>query len=145
MYLPGDLLTLTDRMSMQHSIEARAPFVDHKLMEFMACVPAEVKLKRFRKKHLLKQAFKNVLPSTVLHRPKQGFTVPLTVWLRQELRPLIEDMLSEERIRRSGLFRWSTVRRMLEEHMEYKENHHSRIWALLMFMVWKDLYNPRLP
>jgi len=142
MYLPGDLLTLTDRMSMLHSIEARAPFIDHTLMEFMATVPPELKLKGFEKKHLLKRAFENILPRQILYRRKQGFTVPLTLWFRNELNPLIRSMLSKERLERTGLFRWSSVERMLDEHMRHKENHHSRIWALLMFMVWHDLYGP---
>lgn len=142
MYLPGDLLTLTDRMSMVHSIEARAPFVDHELMEFMATVPPELKLRGFDKKHLLKRAFAGTLPREILYRRKQGFTVPLTVWFRNELNPLIKRTLSKERIERQGLFRWPVVEHMLAEHMSYKENHHSRIWALLIFMLWHEIYQP---
>jgi asparagine synthase (glutamine-hydrolysing) len=142
MYLPGDLLTLTDRMSMLHSIEARAPFIDHALMEFMATVPPELKLKGIEKKYLLKRAFENILPRQILYRRKQGFTVPLTLWFRKELNPFIRSMLSKERLERTGLFRWSSIERMLDEHMRHKENHHSRIWALLMFMVWHDMYGP---
>ena len=142
MYLPGDLLMLTDRMSMQSSIEARAPFIDYTLMEFMATVPPELKLKGFEKKHILKKAFEGILPKDILYRRKQGFTVPLTVWFRNELNPFIQEMLSKERIERTGLFQWSSVERLLNEHMQHKENHHSRIWALLMFMVWQDMYRP---
>ena len=142
MYLPGDLLPLTDRMSMAHSIEARAPFVDHELMEFMATVPPELKIKGFNKKHLLKLAFAKTLPREILYRRKQGFTVPLTVWFRNELNPLIKRVLSQERIERVGLFKWPVVKRMLDEHMSHKENHHSRIWALLMLMLWHELYQP---
>ncbi len=142
MYLPGDLLTLTDRMSMMHSIEARAPFVDHELMEFMATVPPELKLRGFDKKYLLKRAFAGVLPKAILHRRKQGFTVPLTVWFRNELNPLIQSTLSKERIERIGLFHWPVVERLLAEHMSHKENHHSRIWALFIFMLWHELYRP---
>lgn len=142
MYLPGDLLTLTDRMSMAHSIEARAPFVDHELMEFMATVPPELKIRGFDKKYLLKRAFAGRLPKEILYRRKQGFTVPLTVWFRNELSPLIRRVLSKERIEGMGLFRWPTVERMLEEHMSHRENHHSRIWALLIFMLWHETYQP---
>lgn len=142
MYLPGDLLTLTDRMSMLHSIEARAPFIDHTLMEFMATVPPELKLKGLNKKHLLKRAFGGILPRPILYRRKQGFTVPLTVWFRKELNPMIRDMLSQQRVERTGLFHWPAIERLLDEHMRHMENHHNRIWALLMFMVWHDLYKP---
>lgn len=142
MYLPGDLLTLTDRMSMVHSIEARAPFVDHELMEFMATVPPELKIRGFDKKYLLKRAFAGTLPREILYRRKQGFTVPLTVWFRNELNPLIKKVLSKERIESMGLFRWPVIEHMLEEHMGRRENHHSRIWALLMFMIWHEIYQP---
>lgn len=142
MYLPGDLLTLTDRMSMQSSIEARAPFLDHKLIEYMATVPPELKLKGFEKKHILKQAFRGRLPDEILYRRKQGFTVPLTVWFRNELRPFVEETLSKSRVESTGLFEWSSVRRLLDEHFAGKENHHSRIWALLVMMVWLEEYQP---
>jgi asparagine synthase (glutamine-hydrolysing) len=145
MYLPGDLLTLTDRMSMQHSIEARAPFIDHTLMEFMATVPPELKLRGFDKKHLLKRAFEGILPPSILHRRKQGFTVPLTLWFRNELNPYIRSVLSKERIQRTGFFEWASIERLVDEHVRHRENHHSRIWALLMFMSWHELYEPNSP
>ena len=139
-YLPGDLLPLADRMSMAHSVEARAPFIDHELMEFMATVPSHLKIKGIEKKHLLKRAFSGVLPHEVLHRRKQGFTAPLTVWLRKELQPLIQSTLSKERIEAVGYFKWPSVSRLLSDHQAGKENHHARIWALLMFMVWHQNY-----
>ncbi|MGH8581629.1 MAG: asparagine synthase (glutamine-hydrolyzing) [Gammaproteobacteria bacterium] len=142
LYLPGDLLVLTDRMSMLHSIEARAPFIDHTLVEFMATVPPEMKLKGFDKKHLLKRAFQGVLPKEILYRRKQGFTVPLTVWFRNDLGPYTRSLLCKERLEATGLFQWPSIARLLEEHMSHKENHHNRIWGLLMFMVWYELYQP---
>lgn len=140
MYLPNDLLTLTDRMSMAHSIEARAPFIDYKLVEFMATVPPEYKLRGLTKKYLLKKAFEGILPNEILHRRKQGFTIPLTVWFRNELNPFLREVLSKERIERLGLFHWSKVEALLDEHVQSRQNHHSRIWSLLMFMIWHDLY-----
>jgi asparagine synthase (glutamine-hydrolysing) len=141
-YLSGDLLTLTDRMSMVHSIEARAPFVDHELVEFMAGVPAALKLRRGTKKHLLKQAFRGTLPDEILFRRKQGFTVPLTVWFRNELNPMLRQLLSRERIERLGWFDPAVVQQLIEEHTSLRENHHARIWALLMLMVWHEQYQP---
>jgi asparagine synthase (glutamine-hydrolysing) len=139
-YLPGDLLPLADRMSMAHSVEGRAPFIDHELIEFMATVPGHLKIKGFEKKHLLKRAFSGVLPHEILHRRKQGFTAPLTVWMRNALQPLIQSTLSRQRIEAVGYFRWSSVSKLLSEHLEGKENHHARIWALLMFMMWHQNY-----
>ncbi len=141
-YLSGDLLTLTDRMSMVHSIEARAPFVDHELVEFMARVPASLKLRGRTKKHLLKQAFRGTLPDEILFRRKQGFTVPLTVWFRNELNPMLRSLLSRARLERLGWFDPSVVERLIDEHTSLRENHHSRIWALLMLMVWQEQYQP---
>lgn len=127
---------------MLHSIEARAPFIDHTLVEFMATVPPEMKIQGFDKKHLLKRAFQGVLPREILYRRKQGFTVPLTVWFRNDLGPYTRSVLSKERLEATGLFQWPSIARLLDEHMSHKENHHNRIWGLLMFMVWYDLYQP---
>jgi asparagine synthase (glutamine-hydrolysing) len=142
-YLSGDLLTLTDRMSMQSSIEARAPLIDHELVELMARVPSSLKLRGFTKKYLLKKAFEGTLPHEILYRKKRGFTVPLTVWFRNELKPLLQRELSRERIEHVGLFNWQYVQRLVEEHATNRENHHSRLWALLMFMVWHERYIER--
>ncbi len=139
-YLPGDLLPLTDRMSMAHSIEARAPFLDHELVEFMATVPSNLKIRGLSKKYILKRAFEGVLPAEIMHRRKQGFTVPLSVWFRNQLAPLLKEQLSEERMNALGLFEPSEVKRLLDEHQSGRENHHSRIWALLMFSMWHEQY-----
>ena len=113
-YLPGDLLPLTDRMSMAHSIEARAPFLDPDLVEFMATVPPELKIRGLTKKYILKEAFKGQLPDEVLHRRKQGFTVPLSVWFRNELVPLMRDVLSKKSIESVGFFSWPAVSKLLD-------------------------------
>ena len=140
-YLSGDLLTLTDRMSMLASVEGRAPLIDHELVEFMGRVPPELKLKgTSNKKYLLKKAYEGTLPHEILYRAKRGFTVPLTVWFRNELNPMVRETLSRSRIEKLGLFNWQYVQRIVDEHTSAKENHHSRIWALLMFMQWHERY-----
>jgi asparagine synthase (glutamine-hydrolysing) len=139
-YLPGDLLALTDRMSMQHSIEARAPLIDPDLVALLARVPADAKLPGGQKKYLLREAVRPWLPAEVFTRKKRGFTIPLTVWLRGELQPWLRETLSRERIERTGLFRWEGVQKIIEEHVARKQNHHARLWALLMFMNWHEQY-----
>ena len=139
-YLPGDLLVLTDRMSMANSVEARAPFIDHELVELVAAMPASAKMKGMDKKTLLKQAIASFIPPEILKRPKKGFTIPLTLWLRSELQSYMRTVLSKERIERTGLFKWQTVSRLIEEHVARKQNHQARLWALLVFMTWHDLY-----
>ncbi len=141
-YLPGDLLQLTDRMSMAHSIEARAPFVDHRLLEFMAGVPVHLKIRGLRKKYLLKQAFRGRLPEEILHRRKQGFTLPLTIWFRTVLKSYLTEMLGPARLRATGLFDVDYVQRLMDEHFSLRENHHARLWSLVMFMSWYDAYKP---
>lgn len=138
-YLPNDLLRMTDRLSMCHSLEVRVPFLDHKLIEFVATIPAAYKLKRWQKKHVLIRALDGTLPAQVLGRRKQGFSVPLSRWLRGPLRDLVRSYLAGPRLRQLGLFRPAAVARILEEHEQGVKNHESRIWALLSFVLWHDL------
>jgi asparagine synthase (glutamine-hydrolysing) len=135
-YLPGDLMTLTDRMSMAHSVEARAPLVDHELVELMARVPASSKIRGRTKKYLLREAVRPWLPPGVLDRPKKGFTIPITIWLRGVLEPWMRDVLAPARIARTGLFSPAAVTRLIDEHVARLRNHHARLWALLVFMHW---------
>ena len=140
LYLPGDLLTLTDRMSMVHSLEARVPFLDHHLLEFAARIPARLKLRRMERKHVLKRAVKDLLPPSFLQRRKMGFSAPLAVWFRNELRDFVEDTLSEAELASSGVFRHSTVRRLLDDHFARRANYDNQIWALLSFTRWHREY-----
>ncbi len=139
-YLPGDLLVLTDRMSMANSVEARAPFIDHELVELVAQMPAAAKMRGLEKKHLLKQAIGPLIPAEILKRPKKGFTIPLTLWLRDELQPYMRAVLARDRIERTGLLQWPAVSRLIEEHVARRQNHQARLWALLVFMNWHEQY-----
>jgi asparagine synthase (glutamine-hydrolysing) len=136
MYLPDDLLTLSDRMSMYHSLELRVPFMDHEFVELMATVPPRYKLNRFSKKYILKKAFQAILPREILCRKKQGFSIPLVLWFRKELKSFVQEILSEEKVRRQGLFNYPRIAEMLEAHFAAKENYYLQIWALMNFMMW---------
>jgi asparagine synthase (glutamine-hydrolysing) len=140
LYLPGDLLTLTDRMSMAHSLEVRVPFLDHRLLELAATIPASLKLRGMERKHILKRAVADLLPPEVRNRRKMGFSVPLTVWFRKELRAFVEDVLSPGAVRESGVFHYPEVRRLLDEHFTCRENHDNQIWGLITFMLWHREY-----
>jgi asparagine synthase (glutamine-hydrolysing) len=135
-YLPDDLLVLADRMSMAHSLELRAPFCDHRLVEESLRIPSRTKIPGARLKGLLKTAFADVLPPEVLSHRKQGFMVPLGRWLRTDLRGLLEDLLSEERVRRRGLFVPETVERLTQEHLSGARTHSDRLWTLMMAEMW---------
>ena len=140
LYLPGDLLTLTDRMSMAHALEVRVPYLDHRLLEYAATIPPRLKLKGMERKYLLKRAVADLLPAAVLDRRKMGFSVPLTVWFRAELRSFVEDVLAESAVREVGVFHYPAVRRLLDEHFALRANHDNQIWALLTFMLWHRAY-----
>src|SRR5262249_30876598 len=101
-YLPDDILVKVDRTSMAHSLEARVPLIDHKLVEFAATIPPELQLRGLRKKYLLKRAMAHRLPAKILNRKKGGFNVPVPSWLRHELRDYTRDVLSDKRLREQG-------------------------------------------
>jgi asparagine synthase (glutamine-hydrolysing) len=140
LYLPGDLLTLTDRMSMAHSLEARVPFLDHHVLEFAARIPPELKLRRMELKHVLKRAVTDLLPPSFFQRRKMGFSAPLAVWFRNELRPFVEDTLSRDALRAAGVFRHEAVRRILDDHFALRANYDNQIWALICFTQWHRDY-----
>jgi asparagine synthase (glutamine-hydrolysing) len=135
-YLPGDILTKVDRMSMAVSLEARAPLLDHKLIEFVARVPGSLKLAGLETKHLLKQAVRDLVPKDILHRPKQGFGVPIQEWINQQLRERIRDILSDARTRQRGYIDPKYLDLLLAEHERGRRDHSMGLWALLMFELW---------
>jgi asparagine synthase (glutamine-hydrolysing) len=135
-YLPGDILTKVDRMSMAVSLEARAPLLDHKLIEFVARVPGSLKLAGLETKHLLKRAVRDLVPKDILHRPKQGFGVPIQEWINQQLRERIRDILSDARTRQRGYIDPKYLDLLLAEHERGRRDHSMGLWALLMFELW---------
>ena len=139
-YLPDDILAVTDRMSMHHSLEVRVPFVDHKLLEFCATIPAEMKMKWFHKKYLLKKATKNLLPKQVISHRKQGFVGPMAQWLKTDLKYYALEALSEENIKEHGFFNHSTIKQVLDDHFSGNEINDKLIWALIIFQKWFETY-----
>ena len=142
-YLPDDLLVMADRMSMAHSLELRAPFCDHRVIETSLTIPPAVKAPRWQLKGLLKTAYADVLPPAVLGHRKQGFMVPLAGWLRGELRPLLDDVLSRDQVRARGLFGVESVERLKREHATGRRSHADRLWTLVMAELWLREYLDR--
>lgn len=138
--LPDDLLALTDRMSMAASIECRAPLVDYELVELASRIPSAMKIRGFTMKYLLKKAVAPWLPREVIERKKRGFGAPVGSWLRQDLQPLIQDLLSEEQVRRRGLFHWPAVESILKTHQEQRSDHSDHIFALIALEIWCRIY-----
>jgi asparagine synthase (glutamine-hydrolysing) len=133
-YLPGDILTKVDRMSMAASLEARAPLLDHKLIEFVARTPASLKLSGYETKYLLKRAIKDLVPAEILNRPKQGFGVPMQDWINKQLRERIRDTLGG--IQQRGYIEPAYVNVLLDEHERGRRDHSMALWSLFMFELW---------
>lgn len=140
MYLPDDILALSDRLSMHHSLELRVPFVDHKLVEFCATIPSSLKIRFFKKKYLLKKIAKPFLPSEVIDHRKQGFASPMASWLRNDLRGYSLELLSEAALRKHGFFKNDYIQKLLEDHMIRKESHDKLIFSLIVFQKWFQKY-----
>ena len=142
-YLPEDVLVKVDRMSMAHSIESRVPLLDNDVIDFAATLPAEFKLKNGRRKHILKQLASELLPQDLVDRRKQGFSVPLGVWFRGNLRELFADTLLSSRSLARGYFQAPFVRRLVDEHVSGRRDHTLRLWQLVVFERWHELYLDR--
>ncbi len=143
-YLLDDILVKVDRCSMMHSLEVRAPFLDTDLVEFVSRLPYRLKIRNGRRKYLLKRAFSGILPRRIVHRPKRGFLIPTALWLQGPLRPLVEEHLGENWLKRQGLFKPAAVRRLLEEHSSGRADRRNEIWTLLNLQLWLHYRQPTI-
>jgi asparagine synthase (glutamine-hydrolysing) len=139
-YLPEDVLTKVDRMSMAHSIESRVPLLDNQVIDFAATLPAHFKIRKGRQKHILKEAVRTLLPGGIIDRKKQGFGVPLGVWFRGGLTDVFADVLRSPLTRQRGYFEPAFVDRLVEEHVTGRRDHTFRLWQLTVFELWHRQY-----
>jgi asparagine synthase (glutamine-hydrolysing) len=142
-YLPEDVLTKVDRMSMAHSLESRVPLLDNEVIAFASTLPAAMKIKNGRRKHVLKEVAAALLPSAILNRRKQGFGVPLATWFRGDLRELFADTLLSQSARQRGYFEPAFVNRLVAEHLGGKRDHTLQLWQLVVFERWHRAYVDR--
>jgi asparagine synthase (glutamine-hydrolysing) len=139
-YLPDDILVKADRMSMANSLEARVPFLDHRVVEFAASLPPRLKLRGLTKKYILKRTMSRDLPAKVLNGKKRGFNVPIPTWLAHELRDLVHEVLAPQRLKDVGFFRPEAVAAMIRDHELMRFDYSRNIWCLLIFMLWHEEY-----
>ncbi|OGD18480.1 MAG: asparagine synthase (glutamine-hydrolyzing) [Candidatus Aminicenantes bacterium RBG_16_63_16] len=139
-YLADDIMVKVDRMSMAASLEAREPLLDHKLVELAFRLPGSVKLHGLTTKWIFKKTVERLLPRENIYRRKEGFSIPIKHWLRSELKPLLLDHLSEARVRDGGLFRYESIKGMIDSHLAGRKNYSHQLWALLVFEIWKENY-----
>ena len=137
-YLVDDLLVKTDRASMAHSLEARVPFLDSVVTNFAFALPTKHKVRGLAKKVLLRKAAEPLLPHSIVHGRKRGFSIPAAAWLRGELEPFARATLSPETIRSQGFFEPHVVTRLLDDHVAGREDLSRQLWGLLSFTLWYD-------
>ncbi len=139
-YLVDDIMVKVDRMSMAVSLEVRAPLLDQRLVEFAFSLPPALKVRAGGGKWFFKKAMQGILPPEIIHRQKEGFTIPLKNWLKNELRGLLLDTLSENKINGLGLFNYTYVQTLIREHLNNRQDHSHRLWTLVLFQLWHDHY-----
>jgi len=135
-YLPDDILTKVDRASMAHALEVRVPLLDHRLVEFAWRLPRHELIAAGRTKLPLRRALGKHLPAALFERPKSGFAIPMSDWLRGPLRDWAEDLLSEDALLESGLLQPEPIRLAWETHLSGRQNLQNPIWAILMYQLW---------
>jgi asparagine synthase (glutamine-hydrolysing) len=139
-YLPEDLLVKMDIATMANSLEARVPFVDHKFMQLVAGIPSQLKLKGKKTKFILKEAFRDFLPDSILKRKKMGFGVPISRWFRNELKDYVYEILLDQRTLNRGYFKREGIERVLNDHIALRYDHSAKIWALLILEMWFRIF-----
>jgi len=137
-YMTDDILAKVDRASMANSLEVRAPFLDTEFTQFATTIPASFKLRNFTTKWILKEAFKEKLPCRTIGKAKQGFAVPVSQWLKEDLRPLLLAAFEKGKIKREGIFDYGYVDTLIREFLANKHDTRKEIWALFMFEMWYD-------
>ena len=137
-YLADDILYKTDRMSMAHSLEVRPPFLDHRIVEFAASLPSNLKIRGAKQKYVLKELMRGKLPAAVLNRKKAGFDIPTHDWFRGPLRALLLDTVTPQALAATGIFDAKAVENLMRDHMERRINAGYHLWGLLTFFLWLD-------
>ena len=138
LYLQDNLLVKVDRAGMANSLELRTPFLDQRLIEFAASIPAGLKVRHFNLKYILKEAVRPWLPHRIVSRQKRGFSVPTAALLRTALRKTVDEAFEEDSLKSHGLFDSAWIRKRVEEHREGKADHRKSLWTLLCFQLWYE-------
>jgi len=138
--LPDDLLMLTDRMTMATSLECRVPFLDNTVIDMSLAMPSHLKVRGRNLKHIMKRALRDVLPAEILDRGKRGFGAPVGAWFKQELAPLVRQVLSRESVDKRGLFNWDVVEQVIGLHEANREDYTDHLLALTNFELWSRVY-----
>lgn len=142
-YLMDQVMVKVDRASMAHALEVRSPFLDYHVVDYMSSLPYEFKFRNFSGKYLLRELMKNKLPRSIVYRKKQGFSVPIGIWLKKELRPLCEELLSKDSIQKIKLFDPQTIEILKKEHFAGIRDNRKKLWTLMVFVLWHNKFFSR--
>jgi asparagine synthase (glutamine-hydrolysing) len=137
--MPDSVLMKVDKMSMAHALEVRVPFLDYQFVEFCATIPGHLKLSGFTTKAIFRSAMKGILPDKIRGRGKQGYSLPIKNWLRQELREYMVDLLTSSPLMKEA-FNIQYIEKLIREHQEYRANHNHILWALINLAIWHRLF-----
>lgn len=137
-YLPDAMLTKVDRASMATGLEVRVPLLDHRVVEFTSKIPESLKYRNGTGKYLLKKLLSRYVPNELFERPKMGFGVPIDHWFRTDLKTLLQDYLSPERLKKEGRFNHVIVEKKIKEHLSGQKNHQYRLWSILIWEMWRE-------
>lgn len=140
--MPDSILMKVDKMSMAHALEVRTPFLDYQFVEFCASIPGALKLNGFNTKAIFRSAMKGILPDQIRGRGKQGYSLPIKNWLRQELKEYMNDLFSCSPLLKEA-FNLEYIRTLMKDHQEYRANHNHILWALINLVVWHRLFVER--
>ena len=135
-YLPDDILVKVDRASMANSVESRAPFLDHRMVQLALSLPMDFKVSHGAGKKVVKRSLARILAPELTNRPKKGFSIPVGDWLRGPLRSWAEDLLSPQLLARQGYFDSERIRTIWKEHIDQKRNNQAVLWQLVVFQSW---------
>jgi asparagine synthase (glutamine-hydrolysing) len=138
--VPDQILAFIDFLSMAHSVEIRSPFLDYRLVEFVATIPGHLKIKNGTVKDILKKSVEHILPEGITKRAKEGFVLPIFDWMKEQLKAYCSDVLSPKRLQKHGLFVTEFIEELLKSYYSGNKNNASKIWNLMMFQIWWEKY-----
>lgn len=139
-YIPNDIFTKVDKMSMLNSLEVRVPLLDYRMVELSAIIPSKFKVNNFNKKYIFKKALKGIIPDKIIERKKQGFGIPIENWFKSDLKSYSQDILLSERCIQRNYFKKDYIKDLFEKHSRGERNYGNHIWELLCFELWNRIY-----
>ena len=140
LYLQDDILVKVDRAAMANGLEVRCPLLDYEFVEFACRLPTYYKLKGLKTKYLLKTAARGILPDEIIDRRKKGFGIPIARWLRNELKDFMLNSLEETKVKHQGFFNYAYIKKLIDDHLEKKQDNRKTLWSLLVFQIWHETY-----